>query len=61
MPKLTDCGSWQIRSLYTTRTIASPPAVQTSQQEKEEEGELVYEPHSPYNSPIHPPKFYEDE
>ena len=58
MPKLTDWGSWQIRSPYAT--IASSPAEQSSQQGKEE-GEMVYEPHSPYYSPVHPPKFYEDE
>ena len=61
MPKPTDWGSWQIRLPYATSTIASPPAVQTSQQEKEEEGELVYELHSPYYSPVHPPEFHEDE
>ena len=61
MPKPTDWGSWHIRSPYTTSTIASPPAVQPSQQEKEEEAELVYEPHSPYYSPIHPPESYYDE
>ena len=61
MPKPTDLGSWQIRSPYATSTIASLPAVESSQQEKEEEGELVYEPHSPYYSPVHPPEFYEDE
>ena len=60
MPKPTDWGSWSIRSPYTTSTIASPPAVQSSQQEEEEE-ELVYGQHSPYYSPVHPPKFYEDE
>ena len=61
MPKPTDWGSWQIRSPYATNIIASPPAVQQSQHEKEEEGEMVYELHSPYFSPVHPPKFYEDE
>ena len=60
MPKPTDWGSWWIRSTYATSTIASPPAVQPSQHEKEE-GELVYEPHSPYYSPVHPSEFYEDE
>ena len=43
-PRPTDWGSWWIRSPYATSSIASPPAVQPSQQEKEEEGELVYEP-----------------
>ena len=60
-PKPTDCGSWWIRSTYATSNFASPFTVQPSQQEKEEEGELVYELHSPYYSPVHPPKFYEDE
>ena len=55
---------WQIRLPYTTSTVASPHTVtkQVSQEEeKEEEGELVYEPHSVYYSPVHPLKFYEDE
>ena len=42
MPKPTDWGSWQIRSPYATSTIANPPAVQSSQQGKEEEREMVY-------------------
>ena len=62
-PRPNDWGSWQIRLSYTTSTVASPHAVhkQASQEEKEEEGELVYELHSPYYSPVHPPKIYEDE
>ena len=60
-PKLKDWGSWHIRSPYTTSTIASPPMVQSSEQRKEEEGEMVYEWHSPYYLPVHPPEFYEDE
>ena len=62
-PRPNDWGSWQIRSPYATSTVASPHAVhkQVNQGEKEEEGELAYEPHSPYYSPVHPPKFYEDE
>ena len=62
-PRPNDWGSWQIRSPYATSTVASPHTVhkQASQEEKEEEGELVYEPHSPYYSPVHPPEFYEDE
>ena len=61
-PRPNDWGSWQIRSPYATSTVASPQTVykQASQEEKEE-GELVYEPHSPYYSPVHPPEFYEDE
>ena len=60
MPRPKDWGSWQIRSPYATSTVASPPAVhkQVSQEEKEEEGDLVCELHSPYYSPVHPPKFY---
>ena len=59
MPRPKDWGSWWIRLSYTTRTVASPPAVhkQASQEEKEEEGELVYELHSPYYSPVHSPEF----
>ena len=62
-PRPNDWGSWQIRSPYTTSTVASPHAIhkQASQEEKEEEGELAYELHSPYYSPVHPPEFYEDE
>ena len=61
MPKPTDWGSWFIRSPYATSTIASPPTVQSSQQDKEEDEEMVYEPHNPYYSPVHPPEFYEGE
>ena len=63
IPRPNDWGSWQIRSPYSTSTVVSPPAVhkQVSQEEKEEEGELVYELHSPYYSPVHPPKFYDNE
>ena len=62
-PRPNDWGSWQIRLPYATSIVASSHAVhkQVSQEEKEEEGELVYEHHSPYYSPIHPPEFYEDE
>ena len=62
-PTLNDWGSWQITLPYTTSTVASPHTVhkQLSQEEKEEEGELVYEPHSPYYSPVHLPEVYEDE
>ena len=62
-PRPNDWGSWQIRSPCATSTVASPHAIhkQVNQGEKEEEGELAYEPHSSYYSPVHPPKFYEDE
>ena len=60
-PKPKDWRSWHIRSPYTTSTITNPPMVRSNEQRKEEEGEMVYEPHSPYYSPVHPPDFYEDE
>ena len=70
-PRPNAWGSWWIRSPYAATTVASPHAVhkQVNQGEKEkelgreeeEEGELAYEPHSPYYSPVHPPEFYEDE
>ena len=67
-PRAKEWGSWQIRLLYATSTVVSAHAVhkQLNQEHKEEEsdreeGELAYEPHSPYYSPVHPPEFYEDE
>ena len=60
-PKPMDTGSWQIISPYATSTFTSPPMVWSSEQGKEEEVEMVFEPHSPYYSPVHPPEFYEDE
>ena len=59
-PKPTDWRSWRIKSPYATSSIASPPMVHSKGQRKEEE-EMVYEPHSPYYSPVHPPEFYDDE
>ena len=58
--KPKDWGSWRVRSPYTTSSIASPHMVCSKEQRKEEE-EVVYEPHSPYCSPVHPPEFYENE
>ena len=58
--KLMDWGSWQIKSPYTISSIASPHMVHSREQRKEEE-EMVYQLHSPYYSPIHPPEFDEDE
>ena len=58
-PKPTDWGSWHVKSPYATSTIASPKE-NMGEQEKSTE-EIVYEPHSPYYSPVHPPEFYEDE
>ena len=68
-PRPKEWGSWWIRLPYATSTVVSPHAVhkQINQEQKEEEsvreeeGELAYEPHSPYYSPVHPPEFYEDE
>ena len=60
MPKPKDWRSWHIKSPYATSIIASPDESNKGEQEKEK-GEMVYEPHSPYYSPVHPPEFYEDE
>ena len=58
-PKPKDWGNWHVKSPYATSTIASPKE-NRGEQEKDK-GEMVYEPHSPYYSPVHPPKFYGDE
>ena len=58
MPKLMDWESWQIKSPDATSSIASPHMVQSNEQRKEDEEEMVYEPHSPYYSPVHPPEFF---
>ena len=58
-PKPTDWGSWRIKSPYATSSIASPPLAHRKEQRKEDE--MVYVPHSPYYSPVHPPEFYEEE
>ena len=57
-PKPTDYGSWRIKSLYATSTITSPPLASNDQRKDDE---MVYVPHSPYYSPVHPPEFYKDE
>ena len=56
-PKPKDWGSWKVKSPYATSMIASPP-VNNQDQNNEE---MVYVPHSPYYSPVHPPMFYDDE
>ena len=63
MPKLHEWGSWQIKSHHTSSTVNTPHTTQKEEElgKEEEEGELAYEPHSPYYSPVHPPEFYEDE
>ena len=57
-PKPKDWGSWRIKSPYATSTIASPPLAPNDQRKDDE---MVYVPHSPYYSPVHPPEFYEDD
>ena len=57
-PKLKDWGSWRIKSPHATSTIDSPPLTSNDQRKDDE---MVYVPHSPYYSPVHPPEFYEDE
>ena len=59
MPKPKDWGSWHVKSLYATRTIGSPK--ENKEEQEKDKGEIVYELHSPYYSPVHPPEFYEDE
>ena len=63
-PKPKDWGSWKVKSPYVTSTIASPPLdnnqIQNQNQNQHNE-EMVYVPHSPYYSPVHPLMFYEDE
>ena len=56
--KPKDWVRWRIKSLYTTSTIASPPLTSN---DKRKDDEMVYVPHSPYYSPVHPLEFYEDE
>ena len=57
-PKPMEWGSWRIKSPYATSTIASPSLVPNEQNKN---NEMVYVPHSPYYSPVHPPEFYGDE
>ena len=57
-PKPKDWGSWKVKSPYATSTIASPPLILNDQKQN---NEMVYVPHSPYYSPVHPPEFYGDE
>ena len=56
-------GSWKIKSHHTSSIANTPNATQKEEElgREEEEGELAYEPHSPYYSPVHPPEFYEVE
>ena len=54
-PKPTSWGSWKIKSSYATSSIDSPLWHIPGEQRKEDE--MVYVPHSPYYSPVHPPEF----
>ena len=56
-PKPKDWGSWCIKLSYATSIIASPNESNKGEQEKDKR-EIVYEPHSPYYSPVHPPELY---
>ena len=62
-PKPHEWGSWHIKSLHTSSTANTLNTEQKEEElgREEEEGELAYEPHSPYYSPVHLPVFYEDE
>ena len=56
-PKPKDWGSWKVKSPYATSIIASP----TINSQNQNNEEMVYDPHSPYYSPVHPLMFYYDE
>ena len=58
-PKPKDWGGWKVKSPYATSTIASPSLNLNDPNQNNEE--MVYVPHSPYYSPVHPPEFYGDE
>ena len=61
-PKPSNWGSWQVKSLYATSTVASPNFDDNGQvQENEQTDKLTYIPHSPYYEPVHSPQFYRDE
>ena len=69
-PRPKEWESWQVRSPYASSTVVKHAVYkqELDQEQKEEElgreeeeGELAYEPHSPYYSPVHLPEFYEDE
>ena len=58
-PKPKDWGSWKVKSPYATSIIASPTI--NNQKQNQNNEEMVYVPHSPYYSPVHPLTFYDDE
>ena len=64
-PRPKDWGTWKIKSLYVTSTIASPSLdinnqIQDPNQNQTNE-KLSYAPHSPYYETVHLPQFYKDE
>ena len=58
--KPKDWGNWRIKTPYATSNNTSPHMARSEEQRKEENN-MVYEPHSPFYSPVHPPEFYKDE
>ena len=58
--KVTICIKYCCKPTCSTQAITSRTEEEDSGKD-EGEGELAYEPHSPYYSPVHPPEFYEDE
>ena len=60
-PKLSNWGSWRVKSAYATSIVASPNFDNNDQiQENNEEDKLTYIPHSPYYEPMHSLQFYEN-
>ena len=66
-PKPNEWGSWWVKnSQCTSGTAARSNSVYDEEQEpkqeqQEEEIGQVYQPRSPYYSPVHPPEFYDEE
>ena len=65
-PKPNEWRSWQVKkSQLVSSTAARPNSVcneeQEQEQQKEEEIGQVYQPQSPYYSPVQPLEFYDDE
>ena len=63
-PRPKEWGRWWVKSPYASSTAVNPHTVheqESDKEQKEEEIELAHQPHSPYYSPVHPPKFYKDE
>ena len=60
-PRPKEWGSSSLWSPYASSTVASSHAAHKQLNQGQKEGELAYEPHSPYYSPVPLPEFYEDE